>query len=165
MIYTDTKYATLCRQLCNSVYCVKICYLLHAHKFRMTGFTMKGNRLACMETKNLFKCFIFSINLRFGFRSDGAQVYSHKWWTSSSKRSCRCVAAACRCLLQYRFYSLCLAIRWFWDLIDSMSCDSSSCSTWISSSKKCSTKNITLEFSWASYSTLQQTVSCFAELD
>jgi hypothetical protein len=35
MIYTDTKYATLCRYLYNSVQCVNICYPLHAHKFRM----------------------------------------------------------------------------------------------------------------------------------
>jgi hypothetical protein len=36
MIYTNTNYGTQCRYLCNSVHCVKICYLLHAHKIRMT---------------------------------------------------------------------------------------------------------------------------------
>jgi hypothetical protein len=57
MIYTDTSYATQCRYLCNSVHCVKICFLLHAHKFRMTGMCderkwigMHGNK------KILFKC-------------------------------------------------------------------------------------------------------------
>jgi hypothetical protein len=35
MIYTDTNYATRFRYLCNSVHCVKIYYLLHAHKIRM----------------------------------------------------------------------------------------------------------------------------------
>jgi hypothetical protein len=58
-----TKYTTWCRYLCNSLDCVKICFMLHAHKFKMTRFAMKGNRLACMETKNLFKCFISSINI------------------------------------------------------------------------------------------------------
>jgi hypothetical protein len=38
-------------------------FLLYAHKFRMTGHAMKGNLLACMETKKLFKCFICSINI------------------------------------------------------------------------------------------------------
>ena len=57
MIYTDTSYATQCRYLCKSVHCVKICFLLHAHKFRMTGMCderkwigMHGNK------KILFKC-------------------------------------------------------------------------------------------------------------
>jgi hypothetical protein len=36
MIYIDTNYATKYRYLCNSIHCVKIGYLLHAHKFRMT---------------------------------------------------------------------------------------------------------------------------------
>jgi hypothetical protein len=36
MIHTNTKYDTRCRYLCNSVHYVKICYLLHAHKIRMT---------------------------------------------------------------------------------------------------------------------------------
>jgi hypothetical protein len=64
-IYADTNYATRCRYLCNLIYCVKICFLLYAHKFRMTRFAMKGNQLACMKTKkNLFKCFISSINIR-----------------------------------------------------------------------------------------------------
>jgi hypothetical protein len=35
MVYTDTKYSTQCRYLCNSVHYVKICYPLYAHKFRM----------------------------------------------------------------------------------------------------------------------------------
>jgi hypothetical protein len=35
MIYTDTKYATRCRYLCNLVYYVKICYLMQAHKIRI----------------------------------------------------------------------------------------------------------------------------------
>jgi hypothetical protein len=50
--------------ICNSVYCVKICFLLHAHKFRMTGMCderkyigMNGNK------KILFKCFISSMNI------------------------------------------------------------------------------------------------------
>jgi hypothetical protein len=51
MIYTDTNYTTRCRYLCNSVHCVKICFLLHAHKFRMARFAMKENRLACIKTK------------------------------------------------------------------------------------------------------------------
>jgi hypothetical protein len=34
-IYTYTNYATRCMYLFNSVHCVKICLLLHAHKFRM----------------------------------------------------------------------------------------------------------------------------------
>jgi hypothetical protein len=37
MIFSDTNHATLCRYLCNSVHCIKISLLLHAHKFRMTG--------------------------------------------------------------------------------------------------------------------------------
>jgi hypothetical protein len=36
IIYIDTKYATWYRYLFNSVYYVKICYPLHAHKFRMS---------------------------------------------------------------------------------------------------------------------------------
>jgi hypothetical protein len=35
MIYTDTSYATRCKYLCNLVHCVKICFMLHEHKFRM----------------------------------------------------------------------------------------------------------------------------------
>jgi hypothetical protein len=42
-VYTDINYTIRCRYLCNSVYCVKICFLLRAHKFRMTRFAMKGN--------------------------------------------------------------------------------------------------------------------------
>jgi hypothetical protein len=36
MIYNYTSYAIRCSYLCNSAHCVKICYLLHAHKIRMT---------------------------------------------------------------------------------------------------------------------------------
>jgi hypothetical protein len=63
MIYNDTNYATQCRYLCNSVYYIKICYLLHAHKIRMTKYTIKVNGLAFMETKNRIQCFISSINI------------------------------------------------------------------------------------------------------
>jgi hypothetical protein len=53
MIYTDTNYATQCRYLYNLVRCIKICYLLHAHKIRMTKMYDQRNGLACMETKNI----------------------------------------------------------------------------------------------------------------
>jgi archaellum biogenesis ATPase FlaH len=33
---TDTNYATRCRYLCNEVRYIKICFMLHAHKFRVT---------------------------------------------------------------------------------------------------------------------------------
>jgi hypothetical protein len=32
---------------------LKICFLLHAHKFRMEEYELKGNRLTFMEIKNL----------------------------------------------------------------------------------------------------------------
>jgi hypothetical protein len=35
MTYTNTNYVTWCRYLCSVVYHIKICFLLHAHKFRM----------------------------------------------------------------------------------------------------------------------------------
>jgi hypothetical protein len=55
MIYTDTNYAIWCRYLCNSVHCVKICYLLHARKIRMAKCTMKEmNWLAWKQKKNIF---------------------------------------------------------------------------------------------------------------
>jgi hypothetical protein len=34
MIFENTNYATLCKYLCNSIHCVKICFLIYAHKFR-----------------------------------------------------------------------------------------------------------------------------------
>jgi hypothetical protein len=37
MIFVHTNYATRCRYLCNLVHCVKIFFLLNAHKFRMAG--------------------------------------------------------------------------------------------------------------------------------
>jgi hypothetical protein len=37
MIFADTNYAIRYRYLCILVHCIKICFLLHAHKFRMTG--------------------------------------------------------------------------------------------------------------------------------
>jgi hypothetical protein len=54
MIYTATNYATLCRYLYNSVHYIKIYFLQHEHKFRMTKCAMKVNGLTCMETKNVF---------------------------------------------------------------------------------------------------------------
>jgi hypothetical protein len=51
MIYADTNYATLCNYLCDSVHCVKICFLLYAHKFRMGECVMNGKGLTCMKTK------------------------------------------------------------------------------------------------------------------
>jgi hypothetical protein len=36
MTCTDTNYATRCRYLCSVVHCIKICFLLYAHKFRVT---------------------------------------------------------------------------------------------------------------------------------
>jgi hypothetical protein len=36
MIYTDTNYTTQCIYLCNIVGRIKISFLLHVHKFRMT---------------------------------------------------------------------------------------------------------------------------------
>jgi hypothetical protein len=36
-IYIVTNYTTLCKCLCNSVHCVKIYFLLYAHKSKMDG--------------------------------------------------------------------------------------------------------------------------------
>jgi hypothetical protein len=51
MIYADTKYATRCRYLCDSVRWVKICYLLHAHKIRMTKMYDESKWIGMYETK------------------------------------------------------------------------------------------------------------------
>jgi hypothetical protein len=59
MIYTGTNYSTRCRYLCNSVHCVKICYLLHAHKIRMTKMYDERNRLTYMETKKSYLMLYF----------------------------------------------------------------------------------------------------------
>jgi hypothetical protein len=47
-IYTYTNYATRCMYLCNVVCYVKICFLLHAHKLRITRMCVEKNGLACM---------------------------------------------------------------------------------------------------------------------
>jgi hypothetical protein len=64
MIYSDTNYATQCRYLCNLVHYVKICFLLHAHKFRMTEMCdekklieMYGNK------KSYLNAFIYYVNI------------------------------------------------------------------------------------------------------
>jgi hypothetical protein len=63
MIYTDTKYATWCKYLCNSVYYVKK-IKLHAHKFGMAGMCDERKWIDMYVNKKiLFKCFISSINI------------------------------------------------------------------------------------------------------
>jgi hypothetical protein len=42
MTYTDTNYVTLCGYLYSVVHRIKICFLVHAHKFRM--ITMQVER-------------------------------------------------------------------------------------------------------------------------
>jgi hypothetical protein len=41
MIYIDTNYVTQCRYLCNTVSHIKISFLLHVHKFRMTRMSVE----------------------------------------------------------------------------------------------------------------------------
>jgi hypothetical protein len=57
MIYNDTNYATQCRYLCNSVYYIKICYLLHAHKIRMTKIYDKSKWLGIHGNKKSYSMF------------------------------------------------------------------------------------------------------------
>jgi hypothetical protein len=59
MIYNDINYATLCMYLCNSVYCVKICFLLHAHKFRMAKMCNEKKWIGMHVNKNSYLMFYF----------------------------------------------------------------------------------------------------------
>jgi hypothetical protein len=40
-LYTDINYATWCSYLCNTVRRIKISFMLHVHKFRMTRMCVK----------------------------------------------------------------------------------------------------------------------------
>jgi hypothetical protein len=60
MIYTDINYVKRCRYLFNLVHIVKVCFLLHAHKFRIPG-TCDEKKLIAMHgnKKNLISKFYF----------------------------------------------------------------------------------------------------------
>jgi hypothetical protein len=64
MIYTNTKYATWCRYLCNLVHCIKICYLLHAVKIRMTKMYDESKWIGMYRNKKSYLMFYFLYKYR-----------------------------------------------------------------------------------------------------
>jgi hypothetical protein len=51
MTYTDTNYVTRYRYLCSVAPRKNICFLLHAHKFRMTRMCVKRKLIGMYENK------------------------------------------------------------------------------------------------------------------
>jgi hypothetical protein len=65
MIYTDTNYGTRYRYLCSVVHRIKICFMLHAHKFKMKRMWVERKWIDMHENKKIrFKCLISFINIR-----------------------------------------------------------------------------------------------------
>jgi hypothetical protein len=85
MIYTDTNYATRCRYLCNSVHCVKIGYLVQAHKIRLAKMYderkwigMHGNKKSYLMLYFLHKYRIAATTMQLESLEPVYDIYLYK---------------------------------------------------------------------------------------